>query len=61
MSTRKNVSGSKSFPWKVVFGAISIIGVMVLLSTSNNSSSTDEDGSFSKTGQNNLSGFSLRK
>jgi hypothetical protein len=33
---------------------------MVFLSTSNNSSST-EDGSFSKTGQNSLSGFSLRK
>ena len=60
MSARKNISGSKSFPWKVIFGAISIIGVMVLLSTSNNSSST-EDGSFSKTGQNSLSGFSLRK
>ena len=61
MGTRKNVNGSKSFPWKVVFGAISIIGVMVLLSTSNNSSSTEDDGSFSKTSQNSLSGFSLRK
>ena len=60
MGTRKNVNGSKSFPWKVIFGAISIIGVMVLLSTSNNSNST-EDGSVSKAGQNNLSGFSLRK
>ena len=60
MGTRKNVNGSKSFPWKAVFGAISIIGVTVFLSTSNNSSST-EDGSFSKAGQNNLSGFSLRK
>ena len=28
---------SKSFPWKAIFGAITILGVLVLLSKPNNS------------------------
>ena len=58
MSARKNINGSKLFPWKVIFGAISIIGVMVLFSTSDNSNSVR---SGSSTDQNGLSGFSLKK
>ena len=58
MSARKNINGSKSFPWKAMFGAISIIGVMVLFSTSDNSNHVR---SGSLTDQNGLSGFSLKK
>jgi len=58
MSARKNINGSKSFPWKAIFGAISIIGVMVFLSTSDNSNSV-RNGSLAD--QNSLSGFSLKK
>jgi len=35
-STLKNKK-SKSLPWKVIFGTITILGVMVLLSKPNNS------------------------
>ena len=58
MSARKNINGSKSFPWKAIFGAISIIGVMVFLGTSDNSNSIR---SGSSADQNKLSGFSLKK
>ena len=58
MSARKNINGSKSFPWKAIFGAISIIGVMVLFSTSDNSNPVRSGLS---TDQNGLSGFSLKK
>ena len=58
MSASKNINGSKSFPWKAIFGAISIIGVMVLFSTSDNSNSVR---SGSSTEQNGLNGFSLKK
>ena len=58
MSTRKNINGSKILPWKAIFGAISIIGVMVLFSTSDNSNPVRNGSS---TDQNGLSGFSLKK
>ena len=58
MSVRKNINGSKAFPWKAIFGAISIIGVMVLFSISDNSNSARRGSS---TDQNGLSGFSLKK
>ena len=57
MSARKNINGSKSFPWKVIFGAISIIGVMVLFSTSDNSNSFKSGSSSDQKG---ISGFSLK-
>ena len=59
-SSRKKTSSSKPFPWKLVFGAIAIIGVMTLLSSPidpnsvKNRSSTDTD-------QSSLGGFSLDK
>jgi len=59
MSARKNINGSKSFPWKVIFGAISIIGVMVLFSTSDNSNSVSVK-SGSSSDQKGISGFSLK-
>jgi len=58
MSARKKINGSRIFPWKAIFGAISIIGVMVLFSTSNNSNSVKGESS---TDQSGLSGFSLKK
>ena len=58
MSARKNINGSKAVPWKAIFGAISIIGVMVFLSTSDNSNSVRN---VSLADQNSLSGFSLKK
>ena len=57
MSARKNINGSKSFPWKAIFGAISIIGVMVLFSTSDNSNSMKSGSSSDQKG---ISGFSLK-
>ena len=57
MGTRKNINGSKSFPWKAIFGAISIIGVMVLFSTSDNSNSVKSGSSSDQKG---ISGFSLK-
>jgi hypothetical protein len=57
MGARKNINGSKSFPWKAIFGAISIIGVMVLFSTSDNSNSVKSGSSSDQKG---ISGFSLK-
>ena len=57
MRARKNINGSKSFPWKAIFGAISIIGVMVLFSTSDNSKSVKSGSSSDQKG---ISGFSLK-
>ena len=57
MSARKNINGSKSFPWKAIFGAISIIGVMVFFSTSENSNSVRSGSSSDQKG---ISGFSLK-
>ena len=57
MNARKNINGSKSFPWKAIFGAISIIGVMVLFSTSDNSNSVKSGSSSDQKG---ISGFSLK-
>jgi hypothetical protein len=60
MNSAKKHKIVKSFPWKAVFGAITILGVMVLLSSPN-------DPKFIKgklspeTSQNGLSGFSLKK
>jgi hypothetical protein len=59
MSDRKNANGSKSFPWKAVFGVISIIGVVALLSVPNNSNST-KSGSF-ESNKGSLGGLSLKK
>ena len=57
MNARKNINGSKSFPWKTIFGAISIIGVMVLFSTSDNSNFVKSGSSSDQKG---ISGFSLK-
>ena len=57
MNARKNINGSKSFPWKAIFGAIFIIGVMVLFSTSDNSNSVKSGSSSDQKG---ISGFSLK-
>ena len=57
MSARKNINGSKSFPWKAIFGAISIIGVVVFFSTSDNSNSVKSGSSSDQKG---ISGFSLK-
>ena len=57
MGARKNINGSKSFPWKAIFGAISIIGVMVLFGTSDNSNSVKSGSSSDQKG---ISGFSLK-
>ena len=57
MSARNNINGSKSFPWKAIFGAISIIGVMVFFSTSDNSNSVKSGSSSDQKG---ISGFSLK-
>jgi hypothetical protein len=57
MSARKSINGSKSFPWKAIFGAISIIGVMVLFGTSENSNSVKTGSSSDQKG---ISGFSLK-
>ena len=57
MGTRKNVNGAKSFPWKAIFAAISIIGVIVLFSTSDNSNSVESGSSSDQKG---ISGFSLK-
>ena len=58
MSARKNVNRPQSFPWKVVFGVVSIIAAVVLLSNPNNSNSVKAGSSAD---QNNLGGFSLKK
>ena len=55
MSARKNINGSKSFPWKAIFGAISIIGIMVFFSTSDNSNSFRSGSSSDQKGINGLS------
>ena len=57
MSAIKKINGSKSFTWKVIFGAISIIGVMVLYGISDNPSSVKNGSSSDKKG---ISGFSLK-
>ena len=57
MTARKKINGSKSFPWKAIFGAISIIGVMVLFSTSDNSNSMKSGSSSDQKG---ISGLSLK-
>lgn len=57
MNAKKNINGSKSFPWKAIFGAISIIGVMVLFSTSDNSNFVKSGSSSDQKG---ISGFSLK-
>ena len=57
MSARNTINGSKSFPWKAIFGAISIIGVMVFLGTSDNSNSVKSGSSSDQKG---ISGFSLK-
>ena len=59
MSARKNSKKSNSFPWKAVFGAISIICVLVVLMAPNNSKLTDSGSSASS--QKSLNGFSLKK
>ena len=57
MGARKNINSSKSFPWKAIFGAISIIGVMVFFSTSDNSNAVKSGSSSDQKG---ISGFSLK-
>ena len=60
MSSQKKVKRSKSFPWKAVFGAITILGVMALLSSPNDPN-FDKGKSSSETAQDSLNGFSLKK
>ena len=59
MTAKKNINGSKSFPWKAIFGAILIIGAVALLSFPNNSNSSKGEPSSGK-GQGSLSGFNLK-
>ena len=59
MRSHKKIKTVKSFPWKVVFGAISILGVMILLSS-------PKDQNFGKEQPNSetshgLSVFSIKK
>ena len=54
------VSRSKPFPWKLVFGAIGIIGVMALLSNPIDPSSIKNESS-AKSDKSGLNGFSLEK
>ena len=60
MSSKKKVKISKSFPWKAVFGAITILGVMTLLSSPNDPNFANGKPS-SEASQNSLSGLSLKK
>ena len=57
---KNNGKRSKPFPWKTVFGAIAILGVMVLLSSPNDPGAI-KGGSSAKTAQDGLSGFSFGK
>ena len=57
---RNKVSRSKPFPWKLVFGAIGIIGVMALLSNPIDPSSIKNESS-AKSDKSGLNGFSLEK
>ena len=57
---RKKVNRSKPFPWKLVFGAIAIIGAMALLSNPIDSNSFKHRSS-TDTDQRGLNGFSLEK
>ena len=54
------VSRSKPFPWKLIFGAVAIIGVMALLSSPIDPNSI-KNGFSSNVGKSGLSGFSLEK
>ena len=59
MRSQKKNRTAKSFPWKAVFGAITILGVMILLSS-------PKDQSFGKEQSNSetshgLGGFSIKK
>jgi len=57
---RKKVNSSKSFPWKLVFGVVGIIGAMALLSNPIDPNSI-KNVSSAKTGQSGFNGFSLGK
>jgi len=57
---RKKINSSKPFPWKLVFGAIAIIGVMALLSNPIDPNAI-KDESTAKIAQSGLNGFSLEK
>ena len=59
-SSRKKINSSKPFPWKLVFGAIAIIGVMTLLSNPIDPNSV-KNRSSADTDQSSLAGFSLEK
>jgi hypothetical protein len=54
------VSGSKPFPWKLIFGAVAIISVMALLSSPIDPNSI-KNGSSGNSGKTGLGGFSLEK
>ncbi|MBT6601053.1 MAG: hypothetical protein HOB32_05270 [Nitrospina sp.] len=56
---QKNNKKANSFPWKAVFGAISIISVLAVFMASNNSKVTEPGSSVAS--QKSLSGFSLKK
>ena len=60
MNSQNKVKVSKSFPWKAVFGAITILGVMLLLSSPNDPNFVNGKAS-SETSQSSLPGFSLKK
>ena len=60
MNSQKKIKRSKSFPWKAIFGAITILGVMILLSSPNDSN-FGKDKPSSESVQNGLNGFSLNK
>ena len=57
---RKKIISSKPFPWKLVFGAIAIIGVMTLLSNPIDPNSV-KNRSSADTDLSSLNGFGLEK
>lgn len=57
---RNKISKRKPFPWKLVFGAVAIIGLMTFLSNPIDPDSI-KNGSSGNAGKSGLSGFSLEK
>ena len=59
MRSHKKIKTVKSFPWKAVFGAISILGVMILLSSPKDQNFGKEQSNSETT--HGLSGFSIKR
>ena len=59
MRSQNKIKTVKSFPWKAVFGAITILGVIILLSSPKDQN-FDKEQSNSETSH-GLSGFSIKK